>query len=359
MKKITWVFFFLFFSISFSYAQDANNNNSLFRIIEINDAENLRIAVSKEENIEIRNLKGETPLFMAARLASPEMVGILLAASADIHALADDGLTPLHAVFITPYDAIFSGKGIRFDQRLKTIELLLNVHGDVNIRDSMGRTPLMVFVMIYSRVQGYREEKSLLLNTLLSAGADINAKDAYSFTPLLSALMGPNEDIALMLLEAGADIHERSAALPPPLHLAASYGLAGAASFLLRHGALVDEKFDGVTALHLATGLGLFSIEKEKDREPLQEILQRTGVSTHNLLDVTKLLIKYGADATLKSKEKKTVLDYAQNLGNREVALYLKSLKKESIKNGAVNPVSERKSSESPMQLGIPLIEPL
>lgn len=331
MKKIVCAFFvFLFALTSPTRAQSADRDDVIFSVIKDGQPEELEKIIASGKNLEIRNRANATPLFIAAYLVRPEMVAMLLAASSDVHAVADRGMTPLHAAFLIPREAILSGKGIHFEQRLEIVKLLLNAHGDVNARGSRGETPLMVFSMLYSRIEGHREEKSLLFKALLDAGADINAENADSDTPLQAALMGPYEDLALMLLKAGAEIHKGSDEIPSPLHCAAAYGSVEATAFLLEHGARVNQRFEGLTPLHMATGLGLLLYEKDQERQKtLQETLQQTNISAANLLEVTKLLVKYNANITLQSEQKKTALDYAQELGNQEVAAYLKKLEKD------------------------------
>jgi len=67
--------------------------------------------------------------------------------------------------------------------------------GDINARDSAGRTALML-----ATLQGHSEAVALLLQH----GADPNASDAQGLTPLQAAIRGNQPAIAQALKQAGA-----------------------------------------------------------------------------------------------------------------------------------------------------------
>jgi hypothetical protein len=78
---------------------------------------------------------------------------------------------------------------------VSALRRLLAVRLDINGRDAIGRTALMLAV-----IQGHREA----VDTLLAAGADPNAADVRGTTPLQAALAGAHSAIAVALEQSGA-----------------------------------------------------------------------------------------------------------------------------------------------------------
>ena len=77
---------------------------------------------------------------------------------------------------------------------------LLEAGADVNTRDKLGLSPLLV--ACGKTTQGYRS----IAEALIKKGAMINVRDTLGFTPLLLALTGGNLDLAKLLIERGADL---------------------------------------------------------------------------------------------------------------------------------------------------------
>lgn len=97
----------------------------------------------------------------------------------DIHALAGDGLTPLHWA-LTP----------------ESLKKLLELGANPNVCSAEGATPIMNEVQAENMVQ---------LQILLEAGADVNAQDGRGFTALHRAAEMGKKDFVMYLLDKGAD----------------------------------------------------------------------------------------------------------------------------------------------------------
>ena len=104
----------------------------------------------------------------------------------------------------------------------------------------------------------------------------------------------------LALLKAGADIQETDKNGVTPLHHAVRFRNAAAVQTLLMNGAAVNQvcKRSGSTALHRAvTSTGAPS----------------TAGKVSQAKEIIELLLKYGADPSIKNKRGKTAADYVKD----------------------------------------------
>ena len=102
------------------------------------------------------------------------------------------------------------------------------------------------------------------------------------------------------LLAAGADIHETDKNGVTPLHHAVRFRSPAAVETLLSHGARVNQacKRSGSTALHRAVASTGAPETAGKQEEAMR---------------IIKLLIKFGADPSLKNKMGKRPADYVRD----------------------------------------------
>ena len=142
-----------------------------------------------------------------------------------------------------------------------TMRWLLNHGADVNISRDDGRTPLHT-------TAAHRDLKTIEL--LLDHNADVNSRDNYGDTPLSLSISYPIVsqleerviDVVQRLLEHGADPN----AGPDnsiPLHRSSFNGLLEVTRLLLSYGAKVDEKDnEGKTPFQIASAEGHHEIAK-------------------------------------------------------------------------------------------------
>lgn len=101
------------------------------------------------------------------------------------------------------------------DARLDLVDTLLRFGADVNIPDSRGYTPLH-----------YAAQSHLLpiVSALISAGADVESRDSFGNTPLFRAVFESRGrgEVIHELIGAGADQHARNSSGVSPRDLAAS-----------------------------------------------------------------------------------------------------------------------------------------
>ena len=277
--------------------------------------------------------RGPTPLYLAARNASPraaEIVGALLEAGADANGKDASGeytgYAPLYAATMT--------------RNVAAMELLLEAGADVNVTGSSVYQSLLADVLGRGRFDcGYApvaatlreagavswrmvgeqrmpyvpgphavecETVSAEVQDLIDSGADLDAQDSQGFTALhRAAAAGKAVDIAA-LTTAGADVNAttRGGGLTP-LHVAIwkRAGLATVQALIDAEVAVDATDWLGATALHRAARDG------------------RTDSA------VVEALLAAGADANARDNIWRTPLDYATrpDVNNEAVADLLRN----------------------------------
>ena len=332
----------LFFALSFFLwlglmppALAAVVKDDFFALVESGDIAEIEAAIQKGQDLEEKGGGGRTPLFIAVRRGDPEIVRLLLRASTNPGHRANGDVTALHCAMIGP------AKGRPLEKTLEIVNLLLLEDISLaNARNREGTTPLHIAALLYSEReilrqirQGDLKDIPRLLEVLLSAGADPNIKNKEGNTALHEATLGGDEEVALLLIQSGADVNAINNEGLTPLWSASAMGLPKVVSTLLEHGANPNVRAEGMTPLHMATGVTFLRRKPSGEWERFSEMLTRTGRDGTDFLKVTKALVEAGAEVNalnnLKQSEKGergTPLDMAEEGGNTMVAEYLKSV---------------------------------
>ena len=370
----------------------------IFAMIEKGDIDGVKAAIAEGSDPNIRNSRQQTPIFIAARNASPEIVALLLNASADVTLKDDTGASVLFSALRLPLPTEVSE--VFLEKKLEVVNLLLGAGVDVNAVDNAGTTPLMFFTVIFGNKEWLSRESVLMfLNTLLAAGLDLNARNSEGATALLLAAGIPkgklaealidagadvtakeptgmtalhwaawngtrevikklvasglnvearnsegmtalhyaavgyrSRDVVELLISLGADVNAQGEGSATPLFVACMGGASSVAAALLENGADVNTRGDGLTLLHLATGY-LMEAKQDIGWDEMEAEIPR------NFLGLTKTLVEFGADINALSGKvndagvpysgqfsEKTPLDFAEAIGNIEIAQYLKSI---------------------------------
>ena len=327
-----------------------------------------------------------TPLLLAVRDESSDIAGLLLDHGADPHLVYEDGKTLLHLLLGPPGSGWNSAWR---EDHLVFVQLLLEHGADVNARDNVHNTPLLLAMRHRSPKIAqwllehganphsvYAEGKTLLhllsepvgsgwghfwhdnhvafAQLLLERGADVNARDNVHRTPLLLAIQDRSPNIARFLLEHGADsnlVYEEGNTL---LHLLLGprdfiWGrflriddhcdnrILALAGLLLEHGADVNAQDDVYkTPLLLALQRDALDIAKfllehgadpntgnSEGNTPLHTLLLERDNENNNDVLILQLLLKHGADTCARNKDHSTPLDLAPYHGKISIAQVL------------------------------------
>ncbi|NMG27712.1 ankyrin repeat domain-containing protein [Aromatoleum evansii] len=157
---------------------------------EFRELETFRQAERREHAVRELAERGVTvdrEAFLAAlRAGDRELIDLFVRARFPFHGIDVDGTPPLLFALKRGFTVIAS--------------ILVNAGADVNARDHLGLTPLLV--ACGKPTQGYRT----IAEALILRGAQVNVRDPLGNTPFLLSLSGGVLDIAELLAERGADI---------------------------------------------------------------------------------------------------------------------------------------------------------
>ncbi|MBL8921385.1 MAG: ankyrin repeat domain-containing protein [Myxococcaceae bacterium] len=110
-------------------AEVTQGNQLIHDVAKTGSGATLKALLQKEPLLlNVKNVRGSTPLHLAAINPDPSAVEVLLAAGADVNAADEEGFTPLHMA--------------AFHRQADYTLLLLEAGADVNAKTASGRTPL-------------------------------------------------------------------------------------------------------------------------------------------------------------------------------------------------------------------------
>ena len=192
----------------------------------------------------------QTPLHFAAVAGQSDVVELLVAAGADVHATCIDGETAIckaaesgrrgvvrallrlgaHVDVPREIDGATPLHMAALVGHSDVCQLLLRSGADVEARTPKGQSPLHFAAMTGHWSTGVVEE-------LLRHGADIDGQDFEGQTPLMMAIYGNSINMTKLLIRLGADIHRRDVNGDTALHHAMHLGIERHVITLLEHGA--------------------------------------------------------------------------------------------------------------------------
>src|SRR6185369_5006950 len=218
---------------------------------------------------------GQTALMWASARRHPEMMQLLISKGADVNARSIDRNYQRH---------------IQAEGRPKNL-------------DSGGFTPLLYAA---------RENCTACVDVLLKNGADVDLADPDGVSPLLVAIMNANWDLARQLILAGADVNQWDTFGESPLFMAVD----------LRN--RIDGGRASIDPTNTTTGLIVVKTLLENHADPNMQLFFRPAnmrgatntrgatplirAANNGDLEVVKLLLDHGADATVYMADRQTAI---------------------------------------------------
>lgn len=339
-------------------SQDSKGRTALYIAVAMKDMASIEPLVSpkqpqREQYIDLaQNLQGWAPLHCAIDHGKSQIVEKLLNAGAKVDTADKDGFTPL---------CLAAQLG-----HLKIVELLVHKKASLELTYPSGkRWSLLEWAAAEGRTTMIRLliEKSVDLDTsvtedgktplrlaveygngmitwlLIDAHVDINKPDNEGKTPLYWAAEHCQLSAMWLLLENKANTMAgpNQADRMTPLHIAALKGHESAVLLLLTMGADPYQlDINSHTALYWAIVEGHKAVVQLLLLKADAQRLVREGdnedrTALHHAacqgnLEVTELLVRYGADSNAKDVDGNTALQLASNLGYEEICGYLLGL---------------------------------
>src|SRR5579872_982187 len=306
-----------------------NVSDRFYQSIRNDDLATLRVLI-KDNGANVKDPRGQTPLMFAAAFGSLEAMKLLISGGADAKAESEAGVTALHWC---------TGD-------LAKVRLLLDQGADVNKTSRLGRTPLLVAASTYGGLE--------TVKLLLQKGAEVNVVDNGGFTPLNAAANIDNSAIAKLLIEKGANLEAKTSIgqVGTALMGAAHNGNLELTRLLLSHHAdlnAISAESDGnvkngpvlvgnLAALHFAVANGNAEEVKllldagaavdTRDVRGMTPLMLAVSTDRPNV-DVVKMLLAKGADASIRSNIGESTIDWARKFNNPAI---LAPLKLEAVK---------------------------
>jgi len=274
---------------------------------EVGNAEMLKVLLEVGADVESPNADGQTALLAVARTGNVEAAKLLLDRGAKVDAKEKwGGQTPLMWASARRHPAmmrllISKGAGVDAASIDRDYQRHVTAEGRPKSLDSGGLTPLLYAA---------RENCTACVAVLLENKVDIDLPDPDGASPLLVAIMNANWDLAKQLIDAGADVNQWDIFGEAPLYTGVE----------LRN--RIDGGRNSIDAPNKSTGLAIVTLLLERGADPNMQLFfkpanVRGAVHTrgatpliraaHNAdLDVVKLLLEHGADATLPTADRQT-----------------------------------------------------
>jgi ankyrin repeat protein len=274
---------------------------------EVADTEILKLLLDAGANADSPNAEGQTALMAVARTGNVEAAKLLLEHGVTVDARESwGGQTALmwaaarrHPEMID----LLSAHGADVDARstVRDYQRRITAEGRPKSLDSGGFTALLYAA---------RENCIACIDVLLANGTDIDLPDPDGVSPLHLAIVNANWDLAMRLIEAGADVDQWDIFGEAPLFAAVGQ----------------RSRFDGgrasIDPLNETDGLTIIRSLLERGANPNMQLFFRPAnvrgptntrgstplirAANNNDLEVVKLLLAHGADATVYMADRQT-----------------------------------------------------
>jgi ankyrin repeat protein len=204
--------------------------------IYLHSGEFARLLLKHGADTGIKDKSGRTALMLACYQSKSEIAEMFLESGADTNVVDNDGNSPL----------VWAINGMNH----QLVELLLRHGGDKNYRDDNGSTILMTACKAIphgpwgglgrDRSETFPQDKLKTIQLLLETGTDVNARNDIGMTALMGASYVGDVGAAKLLLEKGADAQIKNADGHTALDLASRTKHTELVSLLKAHTASGD-----------------------------------------------------------------------------------------------------------------------
>ena len=356
--------------------RDSNKSTPLHLASEGGHAEVVRVLLDYGAVAAAKDKNDASALHLASKMGHVEVVQLLLEHGADVNVKGDQERTPLHyaldygsvklevARLLLEHGADTNAQGVcewiplhcaSLGGYLDVAQLLLKYGANANLQNKKGWTPLHL-ASKHGRVEVARlllerdidasalnESKSTPLHLaskgghvelarllLLQHGVDPNAQDVNKWTPLHWASRGGHVEVARVLLQYRADAKAEDADRWTPLHLLSGDGEVEVARLFL--GRSMNTGIGDMNKLLLLLlyrhfrSWGDVRIPPEHSGDAIvQDVLKWTRVrySNNGNVELARMLLENGADASAQDKNNSTPLHWASGCGLVELARVL------------------------------------
>uniref|UniRef100_A0A0G4H230 Uncharacterized protein n=1 Tax=Chromera velia CCMP2878 TaxID=1169474 RepID=A0A0G4H230_9ALVE len=267
----------------------------------------VRLLVDAKANVDLQDRKGETALFRASEKGHTDMVRLLVNAKANVDIQNQDERSALIRAASNGHTEI--------------VRLLVDTNAKVDTQDRYCETAL-----ITASYKGHTD----IVRLLVDSNANVDTKDKKEDTPLLLASSSDHTGIVRLLLDANAavdiqNIWGQSALMQASLKghtdnvrllmdANANASLQNKKGHTALMTALKEEDVNKVEVLLSSSAAAAAAVDIP-DSEARTPLMQAASVGHILLLE---LLIRRGADLTLKDSTGKTALAVAEEAGNMQ-----------------------------------------
>ncbi len=284
----------------------ANNygSNAMQLAAEVANTEVLKLLLDAGADADSPNPEGQTALMLVARTGNVDAAKLLVAKGANINARESWGEQsalmwasarrhPEMMDYLLEQGADIDAQSINRDYRRH-----LTKEGRAKSLDAGGFTPLLYAV---------RENCIACIDVLVKHKADLDKPDPEGVAPLTLAAMNSHWDIARKLIDAGADVQQ--------------WDIYGQAPLLAAIGRRNSNPQSPTDPINEVDGLSVVKALLEKGANPNMQLFLRPSkqrgamsrgttplilAASNGDLDVIKLLLEHGADATLLQADRQS-----------------------------------------------------
>ena len=240
-----------------------------------------------QDDVERRFKDGDTALIRATSQGRLKIVKLLLEQGADTEATDARHLTALHRAAQSGYEEI--------------AQILIDFGADIGAMDADGRTALY-----YAIINRKASMSALLLNNNSSP----QSPDRHGDTLLHHASRGSYLEGMRLLLQGGANPETHDRFGETALHISARLSNPAGVNLLLDNGANPQARIrpSGRTAMHYAAIIGDFKDDEEETVNKSAQLINDAAAE-----EIVHLLLRAGADVTIKDDGGMVPSDYARN----------------------------------------------